>query len=606
MQEIHDAWKETAKRHGHSEEWAKEKAEAHIAQLETRKPTKSIRLKDIFSSSPSAPAAPDLTEHHAKLAEALTKHIEHQTAINERLSRVPPPMFAPSPNVEVSPPVVNVSPPRVDVAPPIVNVAPPVIEAPVVHVAPPTVNVEAPDLKGIKSRLNWIIVLLGLLAMLLALSGRAHAQFSHVNSIQFNSGGSPVSGGFFTYPFVMNFTGAGCTPTASGNTVTINCSAGGGGDTITSPNGTLNVGGTSTATTLDVKGAAGKILAGATPALTFTPTLGISGTAGTLSLFPATGNFTTTLGSAATASNTVNFFATAPVTGDLVDCVTVTTTCTLTDAGVLAANVVTNAGTNLTTNVLPKANGAASLTNSSITDNGTTVSTAENLSIGTASSTASIGMNTTGGNNTLTTQSGANGNTWTLPSTTLTLVGESSSLTANVIPKAGAANSFLLAASSATDNGTTFAVTEPVAIGATPPTCTFGTGGTICLGEGTAATAAASQDLVYADSTFHNLMASQNNSSFAPVEVDAITTKTTTYSANTLDSMILCNSSTAFTVTLPTTNVPTGKKFHVKNINSGTCTVAAASGNIDNVATFPLTIWQAVTVAYNGTQYYIF
>lgn len=81
-------------------------------------------------------------------------------------------------------------------------------------------------------------------------------------------------------------------------------------------------------------------MAGATPALTYTPTFGKSGTAGTLAMFPSSGNFTTTLGSAATASNTVNFFASVPTTGDLVDCITSSTTCTLTDSGVLAANVV--------------------------------------------------------------------------------------------------------------------------------------------------------------------------------------------------------------------------------------------------------------------------
>ena len=70
-------------------------------------------------------------------------------------------------------------------------------------------------------------------------------------------------------------------------------------------------------------------------------TLGVSGTAGTLLTFPASGNFTTTWGSAATASNTILGFATAPTTGDLVDCVVSSTTCTLTDAGVLAASIVT-------------------------------------------------------------------------------------------------------------------------------------------------------------------------------------------------------------------------------------------------------------------------
>ena len=62
-------------------------------------------------------------------------------------------------------------------------------------------------------------------------------------------------------------------------------------------------------------------------------TMGASGTAGTLAMFPASGNFTTTLGSAATASNTVLFPATVPVTNHGVHCVTASTTCTLTDNG---------------------------------------------------------------------------------------------------------------------------------------------------------------------------------------------------------------------------------------------------------------------------------
>ena len=109
--------------------------------------------------------------------------------------------------------------------------------------------------------------------------------------------------------------------------------AAGGGNTITSPNSTLSVGGSSSATTLDLVGGAGEIMAGATPALTYTPSLGKSGTAGTLSLFPASGNFTTTLGSTATANNTVDFFATVPTNLHLFYCAVSSTTCTLTDAG---------------------------------------------------------------------------------------------------------------------------------------------------------------------------------------------------------------------------------------------------------------------------------
>ena len=62
-------------------------------------------------------------------------------------------------------------------------------------------------------------------------------------------------------------------------------------------------------------------------------TMGASGTAGTLAMFPSSGNFTTTLGSAATASNTVLFPATVPTTLYGVHCVTASTTCTLTTNG---------------------------------------------------------------------------------------------------------------------------------------------------------------------------------------------------------------------------------------------------------------------------------
>jgi hypothetical protein len=75
-------------------------------------------------------------------------------------------------------------------------------------------------------------------------------------------------------------------------------------------------------------------------AWTVTPTLGLSGTAGSLAMYPATGNFTTTWGSGATASNTINGFATVPTTGHLIDCTVISTTCLLHDSGVVTANVV--------------------------------------------------------------------------------------------------------------------------------------------------------------------------------------------------------------------------------------------------------------------------
>jgi hypothetical protein len=96
----------------------------------------------------------------------------------------------------------------------------------------------------------------------------------------------------------------------------------------------------------------------AAPGYTAAPLLGLPGTtAGTLGLSNSAAAFSTTLSSGATANNTVKFFATAPVTGDLVDCVTASVTCTMTDSGVLAANVVTT-GSNFAANQVLVGNGA--------------------------------------------------------------------------------------------------------------------------------------------------------------------------------------------------------------------------------------------------------
>jgi hypothetical protein len=161
-------------------------------------------------------------------------------------------------------------------------------------------------------------------------------------------------------------------------------------------------------------------------------TLGASGTAGDFIVYPASGNFTTTWGSAATASNTILGFAAVPVTTDIIDCVVSSTTCTLTDSGITVANVVTPSSTNtftnksislaqinsgltsggvfcatsttvpaftaaLTVNVMPKGGGAGACpTNSTVTDNGTTVSTTEpfaatSVATGTSPPTCAVG-----------------------------------------------------------------------------------------------------------------------------------------------------------------------------------------------------------------------
>lgn len=112
-----------------------------------------------------------------------------------------------------------------------------------------------------------------------------------------------------------------------------------------------------TVTSVVIVGTAGQITVAGTCTITTTGTCTLSlpsavilGTdnvdAGTLRLANGSANAHTILGSAATITNTVNFFATVPVTGDLVSCTTASTTCTLTDAGFLASNVVRKDTTN--------------------------------------------------------------------------------------------------------------------------------------------------------------------------------------------------------------------------------------------------------------------
>jgi hypothetical protein len=94
-------------------------------------------------------------------------------------------------------------------------------------------------------------------------------------------------------------------------------------------------------------------------AWTVTPTLGASGTAGTLATFPATGNFTTTWGSAATTSNTILGFVSAPTTAHIVTCTTSGTTCTLTDGGTTIAALAPLASPSFTTPALGVATGTS-------------------------------------------------------------------------------------------------------------------------------------------------------------------------------------------------------------------------------------------------------
>jgi hypothetical protein len=137
--------------------------------------------------------------------------------------------------------------------------------------------------------------------------------------------------------------------------------------------------------------------------------------------------------------------------------------------------------------------------------------------------------------------------------------------------------------------------------------CTFGTAGTACLAQGTAPTASSTYNQIYAGpASSPVLMGHLGTAATGPVEVANVATPTGTYSAALTDYYILCNSASGFTVTLPITGQTTGKTYRIKNINTGTCSVAAASGNVDGQTTVPISQWSSYDFVYNGTQYYIF
>ncbi|MEY2702445.1 MAG: hypothetical protein RLY43_1078 [Bacteroidota bacterium] len=73
-------------------------------------------------------------------------------------------------------------------------------------------------------------------------------------------------------------------------------------------------------------------------------------------------------------------------------------------------------------------------------------------------------------------------------------------------------------------------------------------------------------------------------------------TKTTAYTATVADDHIVCNSTTAFTITLPAAT-GTGKKFMISNINIGTVTIDAnGAETIDGDTTQLCYQWESIPV----------
>ena len=86
----------------------------------------------------------------------------------------------------------------------------------------------------------------------------------------------------------------------------------------------------------------------------------------------------------------------------------------------------------------------------------------------------------------------------------------------------------------------------------------------------------------------------------------AITIVTANYLAVSTDEIILVNSASPVTITLPVNSLLRGKVWRIKTINTGVVTIVGASGTIDgnSDATLAL-IEQSIDVACDGTNFEI-
>lgn len=237
---------------------------------------------------------------------------------------------------------------------------------------------------------------------------------------------------------------------------------------------------------ITVTGAAGQVLAGSTPAFTATPTLGASGTIGTIAFGNATSG-TVTLGT---------------VTGAL---------------GSVTASLPANTGTIAEINLAQtfSAVQTISATNGLVLSAMSGTTCLEQIS-GVVTSTGSACGS--GGNAFPETVSGTVTSGGIPYFSATTTMSSSGILNTNILVKGGGAGG-APTNSSVTDNGTTVSTAENItttgtfSVGSSPPACTAGTAGGVCFAEGTALTNVASTTGIYADSTSHELKVATNGSS---------------------------------------------------------------------------------------------
>ena len=80
--------------------------------------------------------------------------------------------------------------------------------------------------------------------------------------------------------------------------------------------------------------------------------------------------------------------------------------------------------------------------------------------------------------------------------------------------------------------------------------------------------------------------------------------KTSSYTATTTDHIIICNSTSNFTITLIAAGSNTGRQFIIKNKNTGVITVDGTGlGQIDGFNTYKLNQYQSITIVSDGSTW---
>ena len=83
-----------------------------------------------------------------------------------------------------------------------------------------------------------------------------------------------------------------------------------------------------------------------------------------------------------------------------------------------------------------------------------------------------------------------------------------------------------------------------------------------------------------------------------------VTIVTDTYLVISTDDLVVCNKTTAFTVTLPTATA-SGRIIVIKNINTGLITVSKAGDTIDGSASQTVYQWESATIVDNAANSWV-